>query len=85
MLIVLGEDINCLDFGFVRSKVKVTKVLIVKQRFPLIILRNIYHKAIIFNMLIGLGEAMTLFYFGFTRLKVKVTRVTCKNGFCSLF
>jgi len=36
--------------------------------FPLI-LRNIYHKAIIFHKLIG--KAMTPFDFVFTRLKVK--------------
>jgi len=29
----LGEDMNCIDFGFTRSKVKVTRVLFVKQLF----------------------------------------------------
>jgi len=75
MLIGLGEDMTCIDFS--RSKVKVTRVFFVKQWFPLIILRNIYYRAIIFHMLIGLGKAMTPFDFGFTRLKVKVTRVKC--------
>ena len=74
MLIGLGEDKISIAFGFTRSKVKVTRVLFVKQWFPLIILRNIYHRAIIFHMLIGLGDAMTAYDCGFTRLKVKVTR-----------
>ena len=45
----------------------------------LIILKNIYHRAIILHKLIGLGKAMTPFYFRFTRLKVKGTRITFKN------
>jgi len=77
MLIVLDKDKTPIDFGCTRSKVKVTMVIFIKQWFLLIILRNIYYKAIIFHMLIGLGEAMTLFDFGFTRIKVKITRITC--------
>jgi len=64
MLIGLGKDMIPIDFGFTRSKVKVTRVLFVKQWFPLIILRNIYHRAIIFHLLIGL-DAMTPYDFGF--------------------
>ena len=80
MLIDIDEDMTCIDFGFTRSKAKVTRVLFVKQWFLLIILKNIYHRAIIFHMLIGLGEAMTPFDFGFTRFDVKVTKVTCKKN-----
>jgi len=72
-LICLGEDMNFIAFGFTRPKVKVTKVLFIKQWFPLIVLRNIYYRAILFHMLIGLGD------FGFTMIKVKVTRVTCQK------
>ena len=46
-----------------------------KKWFPLIFLRSIYHRAIIFHMLIGLGEDMTLTDFRFTRLKVKFRRI----------
>jgi len=40
VLIGLGEDMTYIDFGFTRSKVKVTRVLFVKQWFPLIILEK---------------------------------------------
>jgi len=66
-----------LDFRFTRSKVKVTMMLYWKMWFPLIFLRAIYHRAIIFHMLINLGEKMAPVDFGFTRLKDKVTRITC--------
>jgi len=79
MLIGLSEDKTPIDFLFTRSKVKVTSVFFVKQWFPLIILINIYHRAIIFHMLIGLSDAMTPYDFGFTGLKVKVTMVPCKK------
>jgi len=58
MLIGVGKDMTCMDFRFTRLKVKVTRVLFVKQWFPLFILRDSYHKAIIFHMLIGLGETL---------------------------
>jgi len=40
MLISLGDDTTCIDFGFTRSNVKVTGVILVKQWFPLIILKK---------------------------------------------
>jgi len=79
MLIGLDEDMNPTDFEFTRSKVKVTRVLFVKHSILLIILRNIYHRAIIFHMLIGFGDSMDHYDFGFIRLKVKVTNVTRKS------
>ena len=66
MLIVLGEDMTCIDVVFTRTKVNVTSVF-VKQWFLLIILRTFNHRAIIFHMLIGLGEVMSPFDFAFTR------------------
>jgi len=78
MLVGLGKDKTTIDFRLTRSKNKVTWATFVKIKwFPLIILRNIYHRAFKVHMLIGLGEAMTPFDLGFTRLKVKVTMVTC--------
>jgi len=62
MLIRLDEEMNSIDFGFTRSTVKVTRVLFVKQWFPLIE-RNIYHRAVIFHMLLGHGDAMTPYDF----------------------
>ena len=59
MMIGLGEDMRPIDCWLFRSKVKVTRVFFVKQWFPLIFLKNIYHRAIIFHMLIGLDNAMT--------------------------
>ena len=47
--------------------------------FPLIFLRTVYYRAIIFHMLIGLGKDMTPIDFRFTRMKVKVKRVICKK------
>ena len=79
MQIGLDEDKNAIDFGFTRSKVKVTRVTFVKICFPHIFLRTICHKAFIFHMLIRLVEDMTNINFGFSRLKVKDTRVTCKK------
>jgi len=73
-----GEDLTANNFWFTWSKIKVTRVLYVKQWFLLIILRNIYHRAVIFNMLLGLGDAMTPYDFGFTRLRSLVKNVyTC--------
>ena len=59
----LGKHKISIDIGLTRSKVNVTWFLFVKDLtwFPLIILRNIYYNAFIFNMLIGLGEDMTCF------------------------
>ena len=61
MLIGLGKDKNPIDFGFTRSKVKVTSETFVKKIncFLRIILRTNYHRAFIFYMLIGLGKNMT--------------------------
>ena len=57
----------------------VTRVLFAKHSILLIILRNIYNRAIIFHVLIGFGDSIAHYDFGFTRLKVKVTNVTRKN------
>ena len=74
MLIGLGKDMT--SFGFTRSKVKVTRVFFCKKWFPLIFLRTIYHRTIIFYMQTCLGEDMTSIDYGFTRSNVKVTKVT---------
>jgi len=34
MLISLGENMNCIDFGFTGSKVKVTRDFLKKKGFP---------------------------------------------------
>jgi len=71
MLIGLGKDKTPLDFGFTRSKVKVTFVL-----------KKSYHIAFIYHMLIG--EHKSPGVFKFTRPKVKVTWVTC-DKICKQF
>ena len=79
MLMGLDRDMTHIDIEVIRSNVKVRRITFVKQWFPLFILRNIYHRAVILLMLIGLGKAMSPFGFGFTRLRVQVTSFTCKN------
>ena len=70
MLIGLCVGLTSIDFVFLRSKVKVTKV-ICKKWFPLILLRTIYYRAFICNVLIGLSEDKTPIDFGFTKSKGK--------------
>jgi len=76
MLIGLGKEMTSIDFGLTRLKIKVKRVLFCKKWFPLIFLRNVYHRAFIFHLQIGLGEGMAPIDFGFTRSNVKVTVVT---------
>jgi len=69
LLIGLGETMTCIHVGL---KVKVTGVIFIKKLTPLIFMRTIYHRAIIFHKQIGLDEDMIYIEFGFTRLKVKI-------------
>ena len=69
MLIGLGETMTCIPVGL---KVKVTGVIFIKQMSPLIFMRTMYHRAIIFHKQIGLDEDMIFIEFGFTMLKVKM-------------
>ena len=64
---------NCIGFGFTRSKIKVTRVLFVKIWFLLLFLRTSYHRAKIFHMRTGLVEDMAIIDFVFNRLKVNLT------------
>jgi len=80
MLICHGKNMTCIDFGLTMSKIKVISVLFVKKWFKLLLLRTIYHSAVIFYMLIGFDKDMTPIDFRFTRSKVMVTMVTCKSN-----
>jgi len=85
VLIATSKGKNRIDFGFTRSKVKVTMVTCKNNvnMFLLIIFRTVYPRAFIFYMLIGLVEGMIPLIFKFTRSTDKVTRVTfvkvCKH------
>jgi len=65
MLIVIGDHENPVDFGFTRSKVKVTRVTFVKMLIMFSDHSPIRHRAFIFHMLIGAN--MTCTDFGFTK------------------
>ena len=70
LLIGLGETMTCIHVGL---KVKVTGVIFIKKMSPLIFMRTMYHRAIIFHVKqIGLDEDMIYIEFGFTRLKIKM-------------
>jgi len=75
MLIGLGVNITCIDLGFTRSKVKVTRVLFVKNGFYFF-LKTIYPRSFRFYMLIGLDGDMTLLDIELIRSKVKFRRIT---------
>jgi len=77
MLISLGEVKTPIYFSSLGQKSKLHDH-IVKQWFPLIILRVVYHRFFILHMLIGLGADMIPIEFEFSGSKVKVTRVFCK-------
>jgi len=55
MLFSLGEGLTLVDFGFFKSRVKVTMVTFVKNGFQSF-LRTIYHRAYICNILIALSK-----------------------------
>ena len=67
MLFEHGENMTCIDFGFTKSNVNVTRVSFVKKWYLLIFLRTIYHRATKFHILIDLGEDTTPINFGCTR------------------
>ena len=73
MVVGLYEDMIPIDFGFSRSKVKVTMFVYVKLVSAVYIWRTIYCRAFIFHLVIALYEDMIPIDFGFSRLKVKVT------------
>ena len=86
MLFGLGEDMTPIDLRVYQVKGQGHNgPFFVKQWFPLLILKNVCHRAIMFHVLIGLGDAMIPYEFGFTRLRVKVSRVTCKKYVHMLF
>ena len=58
MLIVLDGVITLIDIELIRWKVKIRKITLYKNGFPLIILRTVYYIAFIFHMLIGPGEGL---------------------------
>ena len=57
MLIGVSKDMIPVNFVLTRSKVNATSVTFEKEEkwFPLIILRAVYNRAIIFHMLIGMA------------------------------
>jgi len=80
MLIGVGGDMTPIDFGFTRLKVKVARVTCKnnweKKHCFFIIMRIIYHRAVIFQMSICLNKDMTSIDFELIRSKVMVIRVT---------
>jgi len=58
MLFGRGKDMTPIDFGFTKSKAKVTRVLFVSAKFP-----DNYLSELSFHMLIVVGEDMDLSIF----------------------
>jgi len=76
MLISPDEGLIPIDFVFLLVKSRGHKGHFCKTWFPLIFLRNIFHRAIIYNVLIAISENKNPIDFAFTRSKVKVTMLT---------
>jgi len=83
MLIGLVKGLTPINFIFLRSKVKVTR-LTCKNWCPLNFFRTVYQRAFSY-VLIGLSEEKPLLDFGFTRSKVKVTNVTIVKNVNKVF